>query len=66
MEPTFAGAGLTLPEDSYAILECSTAQTLDAGDHIVFIGHVEHAMRVDPGAPLMYWRRKFAEIVAGD
>ena len=63
-EPQFEGAGLTLLEHSFAVLECRTQETVQAGDHIVFLGHVEHAQRVDPGAPLMYWRRGFAKISA--
>lgn len=63
-EPVYEGAGLTLPEQSFAVLECRTTQAVDAGDHIVFIGEVVNASRIDPGAPLMYWRRRFARISA--
>ncbi len=61
-EPEYGEAGLGLPEHAYAVLECRTVESVDAGDHLIFIGHVETAQRVDPGAPLMYWRRRFAEI----
>jgi len=64
LEPEYDGAGPGLPEHAYAILECSTVESVDAGDHLIFIGQVETARRVDPGAPLMYWRRRFAELRA--
>ena len=62
IEPVFEGAGLALPEASFAILECQTMEVIEAGDHAVFLGQVQHASRVDPGAPLMYWRRRFGRI----
>ncbi len=65
LEPDFAEAGLALPEDSFAVLECRTVDMFEAGDHVVFLGQVEHAWRVDPAAPLMYWRRSFGRITAG-
>ena len=62
LRPSYEAAGPLLPEQSYAILECRTVDILDAGDHMVFIGHVENAARVDPGSPLLYWRRGFHNI----
>ena len=60
--PDYELAGPSLPEHAYAVLECRTTDVADAGDHLVFFGHVEHAARLDPGAPLVYWRRKFAAL----
>ena len=61
-KPTYEGAGLCLPEHSFACLECRTVESLEAGDHTVFVGHVEHAVRYDPGKPLLYWQRGFRRI----
>jgi flavin reductase (DIM6/NTAB) family NADH-FMN oxidoreductase RutF len=66
LRPTFEAAGPGLPEQSYAILECRTIEAVKAGDHFIFVGHVEHAIRVDPGPPLMYWRRGFRTFDQGE
>ena len=58
-------AGPGLPEQAYAILECRTVNTVEAGDHVIFLGHVDKATRVDPGAPLVYWRRGFKTVNPG-
>ena len=60
--PTYEGAGLCLPEQSYASLECRKVEFVEAGDHTIFIGHVEHAVRYDPARPLLYWQRDFRRI----
>ena len=57
--PDFEGAGLRLPDQSYACLECRTVDLVEAGDHTVFIGHVEHAALYGPARPLLYWQRDF-------
>ena len=62
--PTYEGAGLCLPEQSYASLECRKVEFVEAGDHTIFVGHVEHATRYDPGEPLLYWQRDFRRIRA--
>ena len=63
--PTYGGAGLRLPEQSYACLECRTVESLEAGDHTIFIGHVETAVRYDPARPLLYWQRDFRRLESG-
>ena len=60
--PDYEGAGLRLPEDSYACLECRTVEFVEAGDHTIFIGHVEQAALYDPARPLLYWQRDFRRI----
>ena len=60
--PTYEGAGLCLPDHSYASLECRTVESAEAGDHTIFVGQVEHAVRYDPGKPLLYWQRDFRRI----
>lgn len=60
--PAYDGAGLRLPEQSYACLECRTVESLEAGDHTIFIGHVETAVRYGPARPLLYWQRGFRRL----
>ena len=60
--PVYEGAGLCLPEQSYASLECRSVDSIEAGDHTIFIGHVEHASRYDPARPLLYWQRDFRRL----
>lgn len=60
--PEFEGAGLLLPEQSYACLECRTVKFLKAGDHTVFIGQVKHAVLCNPARPLLYWQRDFRRL----
>ena len=62
VSPSYDGAGLRLPEQSYACLECRTVKSLEAGDHTIFIGHVETAVRYDPARPLLYWQRDFRRL----
>jgi flavin reductase (DIM6/NTAB) family NADH-FMN oxidoreductase RutF len=46
--------------DTLAHAECTTIQEIDAGDHIIFIGHVEAGQPAAPGTqPLMYFRRGY-------
>jgi flavin reductase (DIM6/NTAB) family NADH-FMN oxidoreductase RutF len=45
--------GCPLLEGCLAAFECSTHATLDAGDHVVFIGRVHHA-RYREGEPLVF------------
>ena len=60
--PEYKGAGLRLPEHSYACLECRTIESVEAGDHTIFIGHVENAFRGAPARPLLYWNRSFSRL----
>ena len=48
-----------LVDDVIAHAECTLSQSLDAGDHVVLIGHVE-AGNSTGGSPLMYFRRTYA------
>lgn len=47
--------GLPLLEGTLGYLECSVAQTVDAGDHYVYIGQVEHSDVVADAKPLVYF-----------
>lgn len=49
-----------LHSDSIAHAECSVAQEIESGDHIIFIGQVEHGQPPAPGTkPLIYFRRSY-------
>ena len=61
--PDFRGAGLVLSSESYASLECRTVKSVEAGDHTVFIGHVENAHSHRPAKPLLYWQRDFHRLM---
>ena len=40
--------------------ECVVAKTIDADDHLIFIGRVLHG-RARGGLPLMFFRRTYGE-----
>lgn len=50
-----------LHTDTIAHAECSTVQEIDAGDHIIFLAHVEAGQPAAPGTlPLTYFRRNYS------
>jgi flavin reductase (DIM6/NTAB) family NADH-FMN oxidoreductase RutF len=52
-----------LAEDSIAYAECTTYQAIDAGDHWIFLGHIEGGSTSD-GDPLTYFRRGYSSWAA--
>jgi flavin reductase (DIM6/NTAB) family NADH-FMN oxidoreductase RutF len=52
-----------LLRDYHARFECETYAQYDGGDHTIFVGRV---LRTDekPGAPLLFYRGRFATVVA--
>lgn len=58
--PSVPGAGPILPGQAHAYLECRIVDSVEAGDHIIFIGQVEKADRLNADPPLVYWRRSYA------
>jgi flavin reductase (DIM6/NTAB) family NADH-FMN oxidoreductase RutF len=54
-----AGGAPVLVDDNIAHAECVVIQIVEAGDHFVFIGHIDAASS-NGGAPLMYLRRRYA------
>lgn len=54
-----AGGAPKLTEHSVACAECTVLDTIEAGDHWIFIGRVEGG-EVYGGTPLMYFRRTYA------
>ncbi len=58
-EPTHHGLPV-LHEDSVAHVSCEVVDEIEAGDHIIFIGHVFEARPPAPDeVPLLYFRRTF-------
>jgi flavin reductase (DIM6/NTAB) family NADH-FMN oxidoreductase RutF len=64
----FEGVGFSRSADGYAILddvlsviECRRHALHDGGDHTIIIGEVD-ASRVEPGAPLLYYRGGNAQL----
>ena len=64
--------GLPLLEGAIATLECTVIQTFSAGDHDLFIGHVDSLAATGDEAtdgraaiPLLYFRRRYLRIERG-
>jgi len=53
--------GLPVLDNTLAAIECSLRDTLNGGDHTIFIGEVVDA-EVREGAPLLYYRRGYHEL----
>ena len=52
-----------LHQDSVALAECTLRQEIDAGDHVIFIGHVDNGRPPADGArPLLYFHRGYGTI----
>lgn len=59
---TVTGAlGVPYLRDALAILECTTVQAVDAGDHTVFIGQVEAGSATEL-SPLLYYRGQYRRL----
>lgn len=58
--------GLNLPviAGAFAVLQCKTFQTVEAGDHTILIGQVEDIQIDRDKDPMLYHRRHFASIPA--
>ena len=48
-----------------ANLECALVNTVDGGDHVIFIGQVENIHYQEGGAPLLYFRGAYMDCGAG-
>jgi flavin reductase (DIM6/NTAB) family NADH-FMN oxidoreductase RutF len=56
-------AGSPLLEDALAYMECRVEARVDAGDHVVVIGRVEHTHVNDDASPLLYYRSGYGRLV---
>ncbi|MCC9620471.1 flavin reductase family protein [Thalassospira sp. MA62] len=45
--------------DAAAVIVCDVVQEIEAGDHVLFLGHVRHLDRTPSAAPLLYHAGKF-------
>jgi len=43
-------------------LECSLVQTIDGGDHQIFVGRVDRIKHQEGGSPLIYFRGSYLEL----
>lgn len=58
--PEHSEGGPILDEDCSAYVVCRVWQTLEAGDHWVFVGRVEDGAFNEGPAPLVYGEKRFA------
>lgn len=56
--------GLPVIEGAFAVLECETYKTIEAGDHTILIGAVQNIQVDKELNPMLYHRRHFGEIPA--
>src|SRR5690242_317423 len=62
-EYSLARAGLPVLDRAIAYVSCDVYQTIEAGDHTMYLGRViETACRDDIGWPLLYFRRRYLSI----
>ena len=55
--------GSALLDDALAWLECRVEARVDAGDHVVLIGRVEHTQVSEAAGPLLYYRSGYGRLV---
>ncbi|KZM54473.1 flavin reductase family protein [Aeribacillus pallidus] len=61
---TFSSNHLPIIEDTFAVLQCQTFKTVEAGDHTILIGEVIDIQMNNKKLPMLYHRRHFATIPA--
>lgn len=54
-------SGVPLIADCLANLECKLVQTIDGGDHLIFVGEVVKLKHQEAGSPLIYFRGAYLE-----
>ena len=45
-----------------AVFECTTQATHDGGDHVIFVGRVDHVEAMGSGRPLLFFRGDYARL----
>ena len=60
-EWTFSEHKLPIIDGAFAVLQCETFQTIEAGDHTILIGKVVD-IQIENKEPMLYHRRHFASI----
>ncbi|WP_251551668.1 flavin reductase family protein [Neobacillus muris] len=61
---SYSDNNLPVISGALGIMECKTVQTIDAGDHIIFIGQILDINKQDK-EPMLYFRRNVGLIPAG-
>ena len=61
---SFSANQLPIIEGAFAVFECETVQTIEAGDHTILIGSVQN-MNVKEKSPLLYHRKRVGSIPLG-
>src|SRR5205823_4390226 len=51
--------GIPLLHNALAVMECEIAEIYKGGDHLIFVGEVQHAEVLSAGQPLLYFRGKY-------
>jgi flavin reductase (DIM6/NTAB) family NADH-FMN oxidoreductase RutF len=54
--------GMPLLRNSVAVMECKTMQIYEGGDHLIFMGEVDHAEVLLHDHPLLYFRGKYHKV----
>ncbi len=49
-----------------ATFECTTETTHDGGDHVIFIGRVDHVATAASGRPLLFFQGDYARMDSGE
>jgi flavin reductase (DIM6/NTAB) family NADH-FMN oxidoreductase RutF len=49
-------------DDTLGVIVCRHERSMDAGDHTVFVGRVEHVLPGREGAPLVYHAREYGTV----
>lgn len=57
--------GAPLLAGAVAVLDCRVESAHDAGDHVIYVGRVEH-VELGEGEPLVYQRGAYAGLARGD
>lgn len=61
---TLSDRGLPLLDGALAHFECARIRQVEGGDHLLFIGEIEH-LRLGEGRPLVFWRGEYMSDIAG-
>jgi flavin reductase (DIM6/NTAB) family NADH-FMN oxidoreductase RutF len=62
---TAAGTGSPVIDGVLGVIDCTTIDVLDAGDHRVLIGRVLD-VRIDEGRPLIFFEGQYTRLDTGD
>lgn len=54
-------SGVPLLPGCIATLECKLVNTMEGGDHLIFVGEVEHLTHHEGGSPLVYFRGAYMD-----